>query len=178
MGELEAVMTGWTRLSEASLSDAFREDHARLGRGFFELSARLRENDVTAACAVAEQIDVSAGAHIAFEEEDFYPRLASLIGPRQVDRMLQEHRAGLDVVGTLVRHDPRGPLDEATRRRLVVETAAMSDHIAECGELFGTLGRVRETEQLALLERLLEWRRRRPRWTSYAARRDAAGGAR
>ncbi len=55
------------------LLEAFQQDHVMLGRGFNELSCCLRAGDPAGACAAARRLYEEAGAHIGFEEEDFYP---------------------------------------------------------------------------------------------------------
>jgi hypothetical protein len=153
-----------------SLFEAFRADHARLGRQFFDLTHLLRSDDVAGACALARRIDDGAGSHIAFEEQDFYPRLRELLDGSEVDRMYEEHRTGKETVHTLVGHDPARPLGGDLRRRLVADSTLMSNHISECGELFGAVGAIGRDEQAELLQHLLEWRRRRPRWTELTDR--------
>lgn len=153
-----------------SLFQAFHEDHALLGNGFNELSERLRAGDLAGAVQAARVLDATAGAHIAFEEGDFYPALVPLLGRAEVDRMLGEHRDGLDAVRTLLAAKPGAPLDAALRRRLLAQSEAMQVHIAECGELFEAMGRIPPEEQATLRERLFEWRGRRPRWTDLAGR--------
>lgn len=153
-----------------SLFDAFRTDHARLGRGFYELTQLLRHDDVAGACALAGRIDGDAGAHIAFEEQDFYPRLRELLNGSEIDRMYEEHRVGKETVRTLVEHDPARPLGVDVRRRLIADSTLMSSHISECGELFGAVGGIGGDEQAELLRHLHEWRGRRPRWTELTDR--------
>jgi len=154
------------------LFDAFSEDHSRMGRGFYELSQLLRANDVRAACALAQRIDEESGAHIAFEETNFYPRLSELLSRTEIDRMYEEHRVGADTVRTLLDHEPEEQLDPEVKERLTIGTTQMSEHISECGELYGALGGVPMAEQAELLGQLVEWRRRRPRWTAFAAGRE------
>jgi hypothetical protein len=151
---------------DASLLRCFREDHARLGRALHRLSQRLRVGDVTGARAVAQELDPLAGPHIAFEEQEFYPRLVPILGANEVDRLLAEHRQALEAVRALLEHaEPPG--DEGLRE-LLERSERMEAHIAECGELFEALGRLGREEQGELYERLLEWRRRKPLWTSLA----------
>ena len=59
----------------AQLLEAFRHDHVMLGRGFNELSNCLRAGDAVGACAAARRLHDAAGAHIGFEEEEYYPAL-------------------------------------------------------------------------------------------------------
>ena len=153
------------------LLDAFREDQAELGRGFFELSKCLRADDLDRAQAIARDLDAKAGAHIGFEEHHFYPRLRPLLGDTDVDRMVGEHEIGLKVIKTVMSLPAKGELSAETRAQLLQDAEAMSTHIAECGELFGAIGRLDAAEQQSLLDELLTWRRERPRWSEIDAER-------
>ena len=153
------------------LFEAFREDHARLGKGFFELSQSLRANDLGRAKAIARELDAEAGAHIAFEEHHFYPRLRPLLGDADVDRMATEHQTGLEVIEALERQPADQELSATEKARLLKDADAMSTHIAECGELFGAIGRLDAVEQQSLLDELLAWRKKRPTWSEIDAER-------
>ena len=144
---------------------AFRQDHARLGRGFHDLSGQLRDGDVVGAIETARRLDHDGGAHIAFEEKDFYPLLAPYLGEEAVDRMHREHGRGFSVLMAVLELPPGLPIEIDRRRHLVRESEAMEAHIAECGELFGVMGRIPADMQNALYRRLVEWRQRRPSWT-------------
>jgi hypothetical protein len=150
---------------EHRLFPAFREDHARLGRGFARLAECLRGGELDEARRVADQVDRDAGAHIAFEEEDFYPALAALLARVEVARMYVEHQRGLALVQTLTA-DVALPAEES--RRLLADCEVMAGHIAECSELFEVLGRIPPDQQDHLLQQLLRWRQRAPRWSAYA----------
>lgn len=156
---------------ENQLFDAFREDHAKLGKGFFELSQSLRADDLSQAQEIARELDAEAGAHIAFEEHHFYPRLRPLLGDADVDRMIAEHGEGLEVIKTLERQPADEQLSSTAKTKLLQDADAMSTHIAECGELFGAIGRLDAAEQQSLLDELLAWRRKRPLWSEIDARR-------
>ena len=158
---------------DPNLVQAFREDHALLGEGFHLLSSCLRGDDVAGARRVARRLDTDAGAHIAFEEEQFYPALMPILGEEEIGRLYDEHRLGLEVLRALKDQDEDAPLAESERRRLLGLSDAMERHIAECGELFAAMGRMSAERQAELHERLVQWRRERPGWQSYAgARRD------
>lgn len=159
--------------NDADLFAAFREDHAVLGRGLHEIAACLRGDDIEGARRAAELLDAEAGAHIAFEEAHVYPALAPLLGEAQVRQMRREHRGGLAVIRRLIELEPRATLPGAERRRLLELCQAMQDHVAECGELFGTMGRIPPEEQQALLRHLLALRKTRPSWTAWS---ESAGG--
>jgi hypothetical protein len=153
------------------LFEAFREDHARLGKGFFDLSQSLRADDLGRAKAIARELDAEAGAHIAFEEHHFYPRLRPLLGDVDVDRMATEHEIGLEVIKTLERRPADEKFPTSTKVKLLKDADAMSTHIAECGELFSAIGRLDAGEQQSLLDELLAWRQKRPTWSEIDAER-------
>jgi hypothetical protein len=153
------------------LIKAFQEDHALLGSSFHELSKCLRANDTMAARRIAKRLDEEAGAHIAFEEEQFYPSLEPLLGEGEVARLHAEHRQGLAVVQTLIERQVETPLAEDDRRRLLESSEAMERHIAECGELFEAMGRLPPKAQEELHGQLQDWRRKGPRWQVHAASR-------
>lgn len=161
-----------------NLFTSFREDHKVLGDGFQRLSERLRSRDTAGACAVAQWLDAAAGPHIAFEEEAFYPRLVPLFGRQEADRMYDEHRQGLAVVRALIHHQTAEPLEQAVCDQLLEQSEVMETHIADCAELFEAMGRIPLAEQQELHRRLLEWRRRQPKWTLYAEERHDAASCR
>ena len=163
--ELSAIMTP----QPSDLFEAFKQDHAILGRGLHELSAHLRGGDPTAAKSVAERVDREAGAHIAFEEEFFYPTLRRLLGDSEVDRLHTEHDMGLSVIKTLLKMPEDTTPSEDERRTLLKNAELMEAHVAECGELFGAMGRIPPEEQKALYLELLTLREMAPRWTTFAA---------
>jgi hypothetical protein len=156
---------------EHQLFDAFREDHTKLGKGFFDLCQCLRSGNLDRAKAIAGELDIDVGAHVAFEEQHFYPKLRTLLGDADVDRMEAEHGVGLEVIKALKGLSQDEDLPSATKAKLVQDAETMSTHIAECGELFGAIGRLDAKEQQSLLDQLLAWRERRPRWSEIDAER-------
>jgi hypothetical protein len=172
--EVPSVMN--TRRS--ALFEAFKEDHAVLGRGLHQLSTHLRGGDVVAAKACAERVDREAGAHIAFEESFFYPALRRLLGDAEADRLYQEHARGLSVIKALAELSRDATLTEAERQIMLHDTELMEVHVAECGELFGAMGRVPLDEQEALYNELLTLRKKAPLWSEFAASgKGKTGGA-
>lgn len=147
---------------------AFREDHAQLGRGFHDLSERLRVRDGAGAKDVARRLDEDAGAHIAFEERDFYPLLAERLGRDAVDRMYEEHGLGLRVVEESMALDEEQPISPEKAESLLRYSETMESHIAECGAVFSVMLETSPDLQQALYRRLVNWRERRPRWTVFA----------
>ncbi len=86
-----------TRIKNA-LFKAFHEDHAILGKGFHVLAMRIREGSVEAIKDAANKLDQSAGAHIAFEEFDFYPLLKKTSPSTDTDQMYKSHNIALSVI--------------------------------------------------------------------------------
>ncbi|OBB63646.1 hypothetical protein A5758_21720 [Mycobacterium sp. 852014-50255_SCH5639931] len=150
--------------------EAFKEDHAVLGRGLHEVSEHLRAGDDRAAKARGERVDREAGAHIAFEEQFFYPALRRMLGDAEVDLLYQEHGEGLSVIKALAKLSEGAELTETDRRTLLQSSELTEAHVAECGELFGVIGRIPLEEQEALYRELLALRKDVPRWTEFAAR--------
>jgi len=144
----------------AQLLQAFQCDHAMLGRDFSELSCCLRAGDAAGACAAARRIKESAGAHIGFEEEEYYPALIPLLGEQTVLQMGQEHCCGIDAVSTLLARGPDLPLHADLAARLLAQSEIMEEHIAECGEHFSALRQLPAAKQQELYEKLVEWRQR------------------
>lgn len=154
------------------LFDAFHKDHAVLGRGLYEIETKLRGHDIEAAKASAERLDRDAGAHIAFENQYFYPALRRLLGGEVVDRFYQEHGEGLELIRSLAQIPTGGELTDKRRRELLAEAELMQRHVVECGELFGALGRIPPEEQKALHAELLRLRKVAPRWTEIGGQEE------
>jgi len=150
------------------LFDAFREDHARLGRALHALGERLRAEDVAGAREVAETLDREAGAHIAFEEFDFYPALLPFLSRDEIDAMHLEHSEALALLGDMKQLGDGALGERSLRDALLDRVQAMERHVSDCGELFGVMGGLDAAAQRHLLERLDEWRGRAPRWSELA----------
>lgn len=147
---------------------AFQRDHAILGQGLHDLAVALRDRDILSAKKVAAELDHNAGPHIAFEEQHFYPKMRELLGDQEVDRLYAEHRTGQAVLGrTLSMPDATWPNDKQVTA-LLRDLELMERHVAECGEMFGAMGRIPADEQRALLTQLDELRASGQRWTELA----------
>lgn len=153
------------------LLTAFRDDHAVLGLGFHRISTCLRANDLAGAQAAAAGLDHDAGAHIAFEEQHFYPALVPLLGEGEVKQLFGGHAEGLRVIRALVSRSADEALPEDRRVDLLSASESMEKHIAECGDLFEAMGRIPEPEQVALLHELLRLRSEHRAWTAGAESR-------
>ncbi len=159
---------------KSELVRAFEEDHALLGRGFHELSTALRAADLAAARRLAAHLDQEAGAHIAFEEVVFYPRLGEILGVNEVEALQHQHTSGLAVVDRLCRTPPDAEIAASAWREMLRQSEEMEGHIAECGELFEAMGRISDEEQTVLTDALVAWRRKRPSWRVFAETAQSA----
>ena len=153
----------------SDLVEAIKEDQAVVGRGQPEIYGHIRAGNPQAAKACGEHVDREAGAHIAFEEQFFYPALRRMLGDAEVDRLYQEHGQGLSVIKALAKLSEGAALTEAERHTLLQASELMEAHVAECGELFGVMGRIPLDVQKALYRELLALREKAPRWTEFAA---------
>ena len=131
----------------SDLFEAFREDHTVLGNGLHEISKHLRGGDLLAAKACGERVEREADAHIAFEERFFYPVLRRLLGDAETDQLNREHDQGLLVIKSLAALPEGATLGESERKAMLQDLELMQAHVAECGELFGAMGRISVEEQ-------------------------------
>lgn len=154
------------------LFEAFRQDHAILGRGLYDLRQEILKGDVAAVRQAAWRLDRDAGPHIAFEERDFYPALKRFLSQAEVDEMFRDHAEGLAVLRELMALGEEDLEDEQRRAALVERIEAMEAHVSECGELFGAMGGLEPLEMERLLGDLEKWREAAPHWTDQAGAPD------
>jgi len=153
------------QINRSRLFEAFREDHALLGQGLHRLRERLTARDAAGVRAAAEHLDRQAGAHIAFEEADFYPALEAFLSHREVDAMYREHAQGLALLVELMRVAEADLQIDDRVQRFLRRLDAMAAHVAECGDLFGAMGGLADADIDRLLSRLEHWRGVAPRWS-------------
>jgi hypothetical protein len=151
------------------LFDAFHADHAELGQALHKLRTQLAAGETGAARETASDLDRAAGAHIAFEENDFYPALKKALSEAEVDAMYREHAEGLAVIQDIAQADDGELHDPVVRASFLMRIDALSGHVADCGELFGAMGTLSEAEFEALYQNLVYWRSHAPRWSIVSA---------
>lgn len=156
-----------TKINHA-LFNAFRDDHAVLGRALHELRSFVMADDVPSLKTAAQNLDRAVGGHIAFEEEDFYPALKAFLSDAEVEAMYVEHAHGARTLLDIAELDPNMTLQAAQKQRLLERIDEMEQHVSECGELFGAMGGLDEAGKSELMNRLLYWRDRAPTWTEFA----------
>lgn len=145
------------------LFDAFRTDHAVLGRALHALGTSLAGCDAQQAREAAHRVDREAGPHLGFEEANFYPALAPWLDSDEVDTMYREHADLKGLLQDILSMDERALSDLSRRETLIDRVRAMEVHVSDCGELFGVMGGLDEPAQRQLLEQLESWRKRAPR---------------
>lgn len=161
------------------LFKAFAEDHAVLGNGFHILSSKLREGNTSKIKAAAKRLDGSVGAHIAFEELYFYPKLEKEKPTINVSQMYEEHRIGLSVILSIrdlpiVSNDDK--ISEKFKKTQLEIIEIMEKHVAECGELFTALDTLPTEDLIQLYEKLLLCREEDPKWSGVKPHQEKPSG--
>lgn len=149
------------------LGRAFLNDHRALTRALARLAAAVEEGRWVEAKQLAEQVDREGGAHIEFEETVLYPAVARRHGKVFVKRLHDEHRAGLDVVQTLLTSQP----DEwttARRSELTRQAQTAWRHAESCGTLLSQLTVLGDDERESALAQLETIRKRARSWIEWA----------
>lgn len=149
-----------------TLFKTFYDDHAVLGGGFHELRQAIAINDVHKAQEVAKKIDRESGAHIAFEENDFYPALDPFLSPDEVTAMYELHDKGHALLVSIINSDEKKSFSRQQQSHFIETVKAMEHHISACGKLFDVIGLLPQTQQKDMLNYLEEWRQKAPRWTT------------
>lgn len=155
------------------LRDAFISDHQAMIRGFRDLRDALERHDDSAAAAIADRLDRSAGAHIEFEERDYYPVLREWLGRDRVEEMYDEHGTGFAAILALAFRPASMGVSSGERARLMENVDVALDHAVACGAALAYLDELDEPRQQKLLDALYAARERGHRWSElerYAAR--------
>jgi hypothetical protein len=147
------------------LFDAFQADHADLGKGLYGLRLALSNGDPHGARRAALFIDTNAGAHIAFEEFDFYPALKSRLSESEVAAMFLEHAEGIELISEIANASDSTLSSPHKIAQLLKQIDTLDHHVADCGDLFGAMGGLSESDYKNLLAKLEYWRRQAPRWS-------------
>lgn len=150
------------------LFEAFQEDHAQLGQGLYEIRMELAEGNAEAIRNLAADIISTAGAHIAFEEYDFYPTLKAHLSPTEIKKMYLEHAQGLALLEKLVIASDKDFQSVAFIERCLNEIDILDHHVADCGNLFGAMGGLSDEDYQRLMQRLAYWREQAPVWSDVA----------
>lgn len=151
------------------LFEEFREDHAVLGKGFYQLAERIRAADAAGARHCADKIDREAGSHIFFEEEDFYPALKAYLSAEEIENMYREHADGRSLLQDILVLTDKALDSQDLQQQLLQRVQGMQTHISDCGELFGAMGGLDVNQQAELLRKLEHWRLKAPHWLDQTA---------
>lgn len=159
------VMTPNTKL----LFDAFQEDHADLARKLMDLRMSISEGHVDDMRDKAVRIIETAGAHIAFEELNFYPILKPMLEDRDVSRMYLEHAEGLNIIERIAKSEDIVFSDKNFLGEVITGLEKLEHHVADCGNLFWAVSTLEETQSCELLAALYDWHKKAPEWTEIEA---------
>lgn len=152
-------------LEETPLARAFTQDHQHLTGALARLALAVRDNDATAAHAVADELDRTAGGHMMFEEQVLYPQVARIYGPEYAAQLYAEHRVGQSVVRR-IQQLPEGEwFSPDEREELLEDLRAVTGHVLSCGTLLSVVTGLPAGEQEELLSQLEEYRAAGHRWT-------------
>lgn len=157
------------------LSQAFQFDHARLAQLSGNLRRALSNRDIIGARNIANDLDREAGAHIAFEEIDFYPALKPYLPEQDIEKLYLDHVAGLVTIEFILDDGPSQEIDERQFNMLIERIKAFEMHITVCGKIFTSMEALSSLRLQDLWERLVYWRRKAPRWTEIGERQLAPG---
>ncbi|MDH3254787.1 MAG: hemerythrin domain-containing protein [Acidobacteriota bacterium] len=147
------------------LEVAFLEDHRLLTTGLERIAAALANDDLETAIEAADVVDQNVGPHMRFEEEEYYPRLRSLLGDAFVNQLYHEHGEGQEAIRRLVSAGHGNTLSPSAREEVAGLVKTALEHALSCGTLLSHLGSFDESEQRLLGERLDALRRLGTRWT-------------
>jgi len=152
-------------MSASALQTAFLEDHRRLIQGLTAIVDAVEAKDWKRAGELAREVDSEAGAHMAFEEEVLYPRIAETRGRAFEDGLVAEHAIGQRAIKALVDLDPSTGMELEQRCSVLDELEVALGHTLSCGTLLSELAPAdtdRDAAELALLE---AYRRRPQLWS-------------
>jgi len=159
---------------------AFQEDHAVLGRSLHNLRILIQKGDATSIRVLANEIIEISGAHIAFEEFEFYPALRSHLSESEVVNMYLEHAEGLQLLQQLSCVEDNQLSSDDFMKHIFTSLDVLDHHVADCGNLFGAMGGLTETDYIHLMERLAYWREISPSWlevSGLSIMEESIGGA-
>ncbi len=141
----------------------FLKDHQQFSRLIYEIAKLLDADKIAEARCRAEELDVVAGPHIAYEEAELYSRLVGLGETSITEEMLvDEHRSMLAALRLLLEEpDLVGETLESVKAGFKSALA----HAEHCGSLISLMSRLSEVEQAASLVQLIQLRTQGKKWT-------------
>ncbi len=143
----------------------FLKDHQQFARLLLQISKLLDQGQIEEARNRARELDELAGPHIAYEEAELYPRLASL-GEREVteETLVDQHHDALQALRMLIDHDSANPQQ---LEAIQVGFRHALEHVEHCGSLISLMSQLDEDQQAASLSELKRLRDHGPKWTDY-----------
>lgn len=141
----------------------FLKDHQQFSRLLLEIKRLLEKGDLKSARQRAVELDQLAGAHIAYEESELYPRLEKLTNKAVSEELLvDQHDEVLEAVRLLVADGELTP-DEVEKAKEAFDVGLT--HAEHCGSLISLMGQLQEAEQKESLVVLKRLRDEGKRWT-------------
>lgn len=141
----------------------FLKDHQHFSRLLYEIEKLLGKNRVAEARLRALDLDAMAGAHIAYEESELYPRLAGLGNKSSTEnRLLDQHHEVLDALRMLI-NEPKP--DEVTLAAIQRGFQTGLSHAEHCGSLISLMTQLDDETQMLSLKELQRLRNEGRKWT-------------
>ncbi len=157
-------------MEHSQLEHEFIEDHRRLTQALTRLQEAVASGTREEIRAAADELDQTAGPHVAFEEQQLYPTVARSRGTEFQYAMEDEHDCVLQSLRELLDLN-EGQLTDEDRARLAAMLQSGVDHVVHCGTLLSHLTVLAPDQQQELLERLRDLRRQGVRWTELPGRK-------
>ena len=141
----------------------FVKDHQQFSRLLYQVSKLLDEGKIEQARVRARELDALAGSHIAYEEQELYPRLEQL-GVKSVTQaaLLHEHADALKALKMLIHSEE---LDSQQLEEVKRGFRDALDHAEHCGSLISLMTQLDEQEQANSLSVLKKLRITGSTWT-------------
>ncbi len=159
--------------AEVAVVQAFLADHQKFMRLLHDVGVALGNHDVSRARELAQQLDIVAGPHIAFEEAVLYPAVGrGTQDPAFVRTLYDEHHSIVQALSRLLRE---GELDAQSLQDITSAFQKGLGHAEHCGTLISRLAALHKTEQQQALDKLLELRTSDLKWTELTPRTSAGG---
>lgn len=151
------------KLQRVPLVREFLSDHQRMSKLLLKTVDSLEAGDMEAAHKYAEALNEVGGAHIAYEEEELYPRISGEQLISETTReMYHEHQTAVSALKKLI-NTPTP--DETTKREILAGLRTGIHHAEHCGSLVSLLAALPQPEQDESLAKLLAYRQQRQKWT-------------
>ena len=156
----------------SALQQEFLDDHRVLISGLRDIITAIETDELERAVETAKRLDREAGAHMAFEEEVFYPQLARTYGDEFVERMVAEHEAGHRAIKSLIARQDAPRLAAEERSEILDDLGVALKHVMSCGTMLSELGTGKADVDEGALDHLRTLRDRAEPWSRRSYGKD------